>query len=104
MREGQKDEYYYVLESGLLRQTVKGRDVGELHNKGSFGIYSLMANSPHDVTITSGTSCILWRLKRSVFQFLLVRRKEDRLAKIRLFINNVPLLCKNAKRLYIFIA
>ena len=94
MKEGSKDEYYYVLESGVLRQTLKGRIHSEIRERGSFGIYSLMANSPHELTITSAAPCTLWRLKRQVFQFILIRKKEDRLHRARAFINSMPILCK----------
>ncbi len=118
VKEGARDEYYYIIESGSLALSLKGKVVGELKDRGSFGLYSLMANCAHEHTVTTISSCKpeslfhqltttsswclafklsplvgnLWRLKRSIFQFILVRKKEARMSRVRSFINTCPLL------------
>ena len=69
-------DYFYVLETGMVKFVVDGKEVGTAGPGGSFGDLALLYDCPRaaDVVAVAGL-CTLWRLDQETFRRILANFK-----------------------------
>ena len=72
IKQGDKGDYFYVIETGDCGVVIDGHQVATLNAGRSFGELALFYNCPRNATIVSQTECYLWRIGRADFKSLMV--------------------------------
>ena len=72
IKQGDKGDYFYVIEQGECDVLIDGHNVATLGIGKSFGELALFYNCPRNASIVSKTECYLWRIGRSDFKSLMV--------------------------------
>jgi len=69
-RAGQKSKLFYVVESGVYecRKPKSAEEPRLYNNNGVFGEYSLMYNTPREITVKCLKAGCLWCLEKDIFQ------------------------------------
>lgn len=95
IRQGEKGDTFYVVQSGSLSiqvQSGKGKDTrvmncGQYSKGAAFGELALIFDSPRAATITATSTCQLWCLERQAYRLrigqLRYKEREDKLNFIR---------------------
>ena len=82
IQQGDKGDYFYVVESGTFAITVDGAYVKTCGGGDSFGELSLLYSCPRAATVTADTAGHLWALDRAVFRFMVASTRESQLVDI----------------------
>jgi hypothetical protein len=72
IKQGDKGDFFYVIESGDCAVIIDGHTVATLGAGKSFGELALFYNCPRNASIVSITDCYLWRIGRADFKSLMV--------------------------------
>ena len=72
IKQGDKGDYFYVIEQGECDVVIDGHNVATLGVGKSFGELALFYNCPRNASIISKTECYLWRIGRADFKSLMV--------------------------------
>ncbi len=103
--QGEVGEFFYVVESGLLRVLITKEggmpmELGQIQAGGSFGELALMYNTARAATIEAVDSCKLWRISRTTFKGIHTMHKRQRKAQYEQYLAKVPqLVSLNPKEL-----
>ena len=90
--QGQKGDYYYVVESGKFSIVVDGKSVSHLTKGQSFGELALLYNSPRQATVKADTDGFLFSLDRETYKFIVAQSSSNRSLEIKKALARVPLL------------
>jgi hypothetical protein len=72
IKQGDKGDYFYVIEEGSCDVFVDGNNVATLKAGRSFGELALFYNCPRNASIVAKTECFLWQIDRERFKALMV--------------------------------
>jgi len=72
IKQGDKGDFFYVIETGTCKVIIDGHNVATLSAGRSFGELALFYNCPRNASIVSETECYLWRIGRANFKSLMV--------------------------------
>ena len=72
IKQGDKGDYFYVIETGDCDVIIDGHNVATLGAGRSFGELALFYNCPRNASIVSTSDCYLWRIGRADFKSLMV--------------------------------
>tara|TARA_B110000091_G_scaffold195050_1_gene221380 strand:+ start:5706 stop:6689 length:984 start_codon:yes stop_codon:yes gene_type:complete len=72
IKQGDKGDYFYVIETGECDVIIDDHNVATLSAGRSFGELALFYNCPRNASIVSKTDCYLWRIGRADFKSLMV--------------------------------
>ena len=77
--QGDKGDYFYVVERGELDVVIDGVKVVTMRRGQSFGEIALLYNSPRKATVrvAGGAEAVLWQLDRRTFQHILRDAASD---------------------------
>jgi cAMP-dependent protein kinase regulator len=98
IREGDKGDCMYVVESGILTCTKVFKNqthqtfLKEYHPGEGFGELALLYNAPRAATITAKTDCILWSLDRDTFNHIVRNSAAHKREKYENFLSTVKIL------------
>eukprot|EP00736_Rhodelphis_marinus_P000174 Rmarinus@m.19539 len=92
IKQGDKGDNFYVVESGSFEVLVDGNQVLTYDNKGSFGDLALMYNAPRAATVRALTEAKLWAIDRIAFRRLMVAATSEDANEKRQFLRRVDLL------------
>eukprot|EP00957_Ditylum_brightwellii_P188401 14342536-Ditylum_brightwellii.AAC.1 len=67
IKQGDIGDYFYVIESGSVKFTVDGAEVGKAKSGDGFGELALLYNCPRAATCTAEEACDLWRVDQDTF-------------------------------------
>jgi cAMP-dependent protein kinase regulator len=82
IKQGDKGDYFYVVESGGFSIFVNGTKVASRGAGDSFGELALLYNCPRAATIQADTPGRLWALDRIAFRYMVASTREGQLADI----------------------
>lgn len=91
IQQGDKGDFFYILEVGTITFEVDGVVVGTCGPGGSFGELALLYNSPRAATCIAATDANLWKVCRSTFRRLLVRCDRHHQSEMEALISKIPL-------------
>lgn len=96
IKEGDKGETFYVIESGSFSIYVK-RDgemkaVGSYEGEGNFGELALRYHVPYAATVIAKTDGKLWGLDRQTFRQILLRKKFQKHKRYETILESIPVL------------
>ena len=83
IRQGERGEHFYVVESGRLDVTVDGQRRPSLGPGDAFGEIALMYDLPRTASITAVTDARLWMLDRETFLAAITRSRRAEVAATR---------------------
>jgi len=92
IKQGDKGDYFYVVESGAYSIFVNGTKVAARGPGDAFGELALLYNCPRAATIQADTAGRLWALDRVTFRYMVASTREGQLAEIVRGLRNVELL------------
>ena len=72
IEQGDKGDFFYVIEEGSCDVLVDGNNVATLQPGRSFGELALFYNCPRNASIVAKTECFLWQIDRERFKALMV--------------------------------
>lgn len=96
IREGEKGDVLYILESGTMKCTkvidnapkyLKQFNAGDV-----FGELALLYNAPRAATIQAETECLLWVLDRQTFNHIVKDASQKKREKYEKFLSTVSIL------------
>jgi CRP-like cAMP-binding protein/tRNA A-37 threonylcarbamoyl transferase component Bud32 len=90
--QGQKGDYFYVIESGKFSIVVDGKAVGNLSRGHSFGELALLYNSPRQATVRADSNGFLFSLDRETYKFVVAQSSSNRSLEVKKALSRVPLL------------
>ena len=93
IQQGDKGDYFYVVESGAVDFLVNGSKVGSASGKSkSFGELALLYTAPRAATVVAATegSLKLFRVDRKSFRYILQKQMQDSEAQKRELLSGVP--------------
>ena len=93
IQQGEKGDYFYVVESGTVDFLVNGNKVGSASGQGkSFGELALLYTAPRAATVVaSGDDKVkLFRVDRKSFRYILQKQMQDSEAQKRELLSGVP--------------
>jgi len=92
IRQGDKGQDFFILETGTCEIYVNDNRVGDYNPGGSFGELALIYNAKRAATITASTNATLWSLDLRTFRRMLASASSSNtMAKIE-FLRKVKLL------------
>ena len=68
IKQGDKGDYMYVLQSGTVGFFIDGKDEGEATTGAIVGELALLYDCPRAATVLAKTDCQLWRLEQYTFR------------------------------------
>ena len=80
--QGDKGDFFYIVEVGAFAITVDGAYVKSAGAGDSFGELALLYNCPRAATVTADRPGSLWALDRAVFRYMVASTRESQLAEI----------------------
>lgn len=90
--EGDKGDYFYVVESGFFLITVDGASLTVVTSGATFGELALLYNCPRRATITCTEPGRLWALDRITFRRLVATNQSDEIIGCKNALRSVALL------------
>jgi cGMP-dependent protein kinase len=91
IKEGEKGNEFYIIESGKFNVTKGGEDMGPLP-VGSFGELALLFNAPRAASITASEDGIVWVIDRNTFRHGVGAASAKRRQETAKVLSKVPLL------------
>lgn len=82
IKQGDKGDYFYVVESGTFSIFVNGTKVAARSKGDAFGELALLYNCPRAATIQADSPGRLWALDRVTFRYMVASTREGQLAEI----------------------
>jgi CRP-like cAMP-binding protein len=76
IEQGDKGDYFYVVEKGSFDIFVDSQKVVEITAGGSFGELALLYNCPRAATVRSAVDGVLWAIDRSSFKHIIKDASE----------------------------
>lgn len=73
IRQGEKGDFFYVIQVGACDVIIDGKKVATLEQGKSFGELALFYNCPRNASILAAQDCLLWRIGRLAFRGLLMQ-------------------------------
>jgi CRP-like cAMP-binding protein len=98
IKQGEKGNKFYVLESGEMEVLVNNEVVGKAKAPGAFGELALMYNSPRAATLRATTDCEVWSLGRKAFRKLLMEKESKKTINIYQFLSYVKIFSSLSKQ------
>ena len=92
IKQGDKGDYFYVVEQGLFDVYVNGQKVVEISNGGSFGELALLYNCPRAATVRSRQECQVWAIDRRGFKHIIKDASEKAYQKAKESLHHVHIL------------
>lgn len=98
IREGDKGDCMYVVESGILQCTkvFKGQQsttfLKDYQPGEGFGELALLYNAPRAATIKAKTDCVVWKLDRDTFNHIVKDAAAKKREKFENFLASVKIL------------
>ena len=92
IQEGDRGDFFYVVESGNYDIAVKGLIVGSVGRGASFGELALVYDCPRAATITCENGGQVWALDRITFRSIVARNMSNQLDTCKMVLKSVPLL------------
>lgn len=95
--QGDKGDYFYVIETGTFEvwkkidATTPSRKMFEYQDDGSFGELALMYNCPRPATVKATSAGLIWCLDRQTFRHILVESRARKRQQTELFLRRVPI-------------
>lgn len=71
IKEGDKGDYFYVLNEGKVKYMIGDKQVGDGKRGNSFGELALLYSAPRAASVVSTTPCKLYRLDQITFRSIL---------------------------------
>ena len=65
INQGDKGDFFYIVETGEFQITVNGAEVHVCDGHGAFGELALMYARPRAASVIAKTSGMLWKLNRA---------------------------------------
>lgn len=92
IRQGDKGDNFYVVESGDFDIVVNGTKVATRGAGDYFGELALMYNAPRAASVVASTPANLFALDRQTFRHMVASSREDQVAAVLRGLRDVPLL------------
>ena len=93
IRQGEKGDFFYVVERGTFDVLVHGQLVGSVADGGAFGELALLYNCPRAATVTARAGGgVVWALDRVSFRHLLRHDSHVTARGVMAALRTVPLL------------
>jgi len=92
IQQGEKGDFYYIIETGAFGVIVDGVLVATLEVGRSFGELALIYNTPRAATIRANVPCIVYALDRGTFRNTLANSSFNKAIMITEALSKVPLL------------
>jgi len=111
--QGDKGDYFYVVESGLYEvwksentknPHMNSKKVFQYQGKGAFGELALMYNAPRAATVRAMSNGVLWAVDRSTFRHIIVGCTARKRKRYDNFLKDVKLLSESSDQLRASIA
>ena len=111
--QGDKGDYFYVVESGLYEvwksdnlknPSLNSKKVFQYNEKGAFGELALMYNAPRAATVKAMKNGVLWAVDRSTFRHIIVGCTARKRKRYDNFLKDVKLLSNSSDELRASIA
>ena len=90
--QGDKADYFYIIESGRCQIVKDGAELGTLGEGQSFGELALLHNSVRAATVTASPGTVLYSLDRNTFKCTVASSINSRMNEIETALHKVPLL------------
>ena len=85
-----KADTFYILESGTCVALVDGTPVKDYSAGGTFGELSLLFSKPRAATVTCTSDCVLWVLRRSVYNAVRAHNRKGVEDQYALLLERAP--------------
>jgi len=98
IKQGDRGDYFYVVESGsfdVFQIQSEGGElkcVGQILSNGSFGELALLYGQKRAATIKASSTSTVWKLDRHAFRFMLQSSAKHDMEEARVALRSVPLL------------
>lgn len=90
--EGEVGDFFYILQEGSVKFTVKGNHVGSAESGSSFGDLALLYDCPRAATCTAVGECKLWRVEQGAFRQILANSTINKDRAVLDTLKKVPFL------------
>jgi len=99
IRQGEKGDYFYVIESGTfdvlkmmdLEHGEGMKKVYSYEGKGSFGELALLYNAPRAATVRAASDGIVWGVDGETFRYIMISSRSKKRARFDEFLKTVDL-------------
>mmetsp|Transcript_29019 Transcript_29019/g.42369 ORF Transcript_29019/g.42369 Transcript_29019/m.42369 type:complete len:810 (-) Transcript_29019:266-2695(-) len=92
IKQGDIGDYFYVIESGSVKFTVDGAEVGKAKSGDGFGELALLYNCPRAATCTAEEACDLWRVDQDTFRKILASQTISNNNEVKELLRKVSFL------------
>ena len=96
IREGERGDLFYVVESGVFVAKIASRGaepVKTYESRGCFGELALLYNSPRAATVSCTKGGRLWAIDRGVFNMIMIKSNDEYAKSTQEFLKTID-LCK----------
>jgi cAMP-dependent protein kinase regulator len=103
IRQGERGDHFYVVESGRLQLFIENSDGEQIlstHNidaGSSFGEIALLYDIPRTATVTAFEDSILWRVDRHTYRYVVSSTEKQSMEENMLFLEEVQIMGKKFK-------
>ncbi|ETO22033.1 hypothetical protein RFI_15171 [Reticulomyxa filosa] len=99
IKQGDKGDYFYVIESGIFevwkasdpKQDSLSKKIFRYDGKGSFGELALLYNAPRAATVRAVTDGLLWAVDGETFRYIMISSRAKKRARFDDFLKTVDL-------------
>jgi len=103
IRQGDRGDYFYVVESGVFNVYQKENDqpeklINTRTEEESFGEFALIYNTTRSASVEARTNCRVWKADRLSFKKNLVRLSREKINEYEVFLQGVSLLASLLNR------
>ena len=92
IKQGDKGDYYYLVEAGTVSFSVDGFTVGTATQGKEFGELALLFDTPRAATCIAETQCKLFRLDQKTFRRIVAGYKIKGNDKLKALLKKVPFM------------
>ena len=92
IKEGDKGDYFYILQEGKVKYIKDGKEVGRAGKGSSFGELALLYSAPRAASVVALTDCRLFRLDQTTFRSILQTHNISQDSEKVDLLKNVPFL------------
>lgn len=92
IEQGNRGDFFYVVESGTVNFIVDSKKVGGCTKGSCFGELALLYDCPRAATCVAESACVLWKVDKKTFQLLVASRRENKNKDLTEILRTVPLL------------
>lgn len=92
IKQGDKGDLFYVVQTGMFDIEVNGKKVATRGPRTAFGELALMYNAPRAATVRAATDSMTWVIHRSAYRRIIKTESSSKMQEYTGFLKTVSLL------------